>query len=75
MSTVPVHELKRVHRATWAAGDYAAAAELIAEAPPGDLLAQIDIAPGLDVLDVAVRLSGAFRRLHGEEPRPGAEGA
>ena len=48
-----VADLKRVHRATWAAGDYAAVAEMIDEAPPRDLLARIDIAPGHDVLDVA----------------------
>jgi 2-polyprenyl-3-methyl-5-hydroxy-6-metoxy-1,4-benzoquinol methylase len=49
----PLAELKNVHRSTWAAGDYAAVAELIDEAPPGDLLARAQIAPGLDVLDVA----------------------
>ena len=48
-----VADLKRVHRATWAAGDYAAVAELIDEVPPRDLLARMDIAPGHDVLDVA----------------------
>jgi SAM-dependent methyltransferase len=49
----PVAELKRTHRATWAAGDYAAIAELIDQAPPRDLLARVDVAPGQDVLDVA----------------------
>jgi len=48
-----VADLKRAHRATWAAGDYAAVAEVIDEAPPRDLLARVDIAPGQDVLDVA----------------------
>jgi SAM-dependent methyltransferase len=48
-----VAELKRVHRATWAAGDYAAVAEVIDEAPPRDLLARVEITPGQDVLDVA----------------------
>src|SRR5918992_4622197 len=48
-----VAELKRVHRATWAAGDYASVAERIDEAPPRDLLARADIAPGHEVLDVA----------------------
>jgi SAM-dependent methyltransferase len=48
-----VAELKRVHRATWAAGDYAAVAELVDEVPPRDLLARIEIAPGQAVLDVA----------------------
>lgn len=46
-------ELKNAHRATWAAGDYAAIAEHVDEAPPRDLLARADIRPGQDVLDVA----------------------
>jgi SAM-dependent methyltransferase len=49
----PVADLKRAHRATWAAGDYAVIATVIDEAPPRDLLARIDLAPGQDVLDVA----------------------
>jgi SAM-dependent methyltransferase len=48
-----VAELKRVHRATWASGDYAAVAELIDDAPPRDLIARLELAPGLEVLDVA----------------------
>lgn len=48
-----VAELKHAHRATWAAGDYAAVAELIDKAPPRDLLARAELRPGLDVLDVA----------------------
>lgn len=48
-----VADLKRVHRATWAAGDYAAIAEHIDDAPPRDLLARVDVAPGHEVLDVA----------------------
>jgi SAM-dependent methyltransferase len=48
-----VADLKRVHRATWAAGHYAAVAEYIDDAPPRDLLAHAGITPGLDVLDVA----------------------
>jgi SAM-dependent methyltransferase len=48
-----IADLKRVHRATWAAGDYASVAEQIDEAPPRDLLAHMDLSPGLDVLDVA----------------------
>jgi len=39
-------DLKRAHRATWAAGDYTAVAELIDQAPPRDLLARVEIAPG-----------------------------
>jgi 2-polyprenyl-3-methyl-5-hydroxy-6-metoxy-1,4-benzoquinol methylase len=50
---IAVHDLKRTHRVTWAAGDYAAVAEHIDEAPPRDLLAAADLQPGLDVLDVA----------------------
>ena len=48
-----VAELKLVHRATWAAGNYAAIAEHIDDAPPRDLLARMDIRAGHDVLDVA----------------------
>jgi SAM-dependent methyltransferase len=48
-----IAELKRAHRATWAAGDYAAVAELIDEAPPRDLLDRIELTPAQDVLDVA----------------------
>jgi SAM-dependent methyltransferase len=50
---IPVQDLKRTHRLTWAAGDYAAVAEQIDEAPPRDLLARAELEPGLDVLDVA----------------------
>jgi len=49
----PVAELKLVHRATWAAGDYAAVARHIDEVPPRELLARMDIQPGQEVLDVA----------------------
>jgi SAM-dependent methyltransferase len=49
----PVADLKLVHRATWAAGNYAAVAEHIDEVPPRDLLSRMDIRPGLAVLDVA----------------------
>jgi SAM-dependent methyltransferase len=50
---IAVNDLKRTHRATWAAGDYAAVAEHIDEVPPRDLLARAELEPGLDVLDVA----------------------
>ena len=50
---IPVAELKLVHRATWAAGDYAAVARHIDEVPPRDLLARMDIRAGQEVLDVA----------------------
>jgi SAM-dependent methyltransferase len=49
----PLAELKSTHRATWAAGDYAAVAERIDEVPPRDLLDRIAVRPGEDVLDVA----------------------
>jgi SAM-dependent methyltransferase len=50
---IAVNDLKRTHRLTWAAGDYAAVAEHIDDAPPRDLLARAELEPGLDVLDVA----------------------
>ena len=48
-----VADLKRTHRAIWAAGDYPAVAEVIDEVPPRDLLSRVNITPGQDVLDVA----------------------
>src|SRR5215217_4861712 len=48
-----VAHLKQVHRATWAAGNYAAVAEMIDDAPPRDLLAKADVRPEQEVLDVA----------------------
>ncbi len=62
-----IADLKRVHRATWAAGDYASVAELIDEAPPRDLLVHMDLSPGLDVLDVATSPATSRSR-----PRPPA---
>jgi SAM-dependent methyltransferase len=50
---IAVHDLKRTHRATWAAGDYAAVAKHIDEVPPRDLLARAKVEPGAAVLDVA----------------------
>jgi len=55
-------DLKKTHRATWAAGDYAQVAEHIDEAPPRDLLDRIDIRPGQDVLDVATGTGNAALR-------------
>src|SRR5829696_5086239 len=49
----PVAELKLAHRATWAAGDYAAVARHIDDVPPRDLLSRMDLQPGQKVLDVA----------------------
>jgi SAM-dependent methyltransferase len=51
--TIAVEDLKRTHRATWAAGDYAAVAEQINEVPPRDLLERVAVRPGEEVLDVA----------------------
>ena len=51
--TTPLMDLKRAHRATWAAGDYPAVAERIDAVPPRDLLNRVAIAPADDVLDVA----------------------
>lgn len=72
-----VAELKLVHRATWAAGDYAAVAEHINEAPPRDLLARMDIRRGQDVLDVAagtgniaIRAAAAGARVVGLDLTP-----
>ena len=50
---IDIADLKRVHRATWASGDYAAVARLIDDAPPADLFARVPLVPGQDVLDVA----------------------
>jgi SAM-dependent methyltransferase len=50
---IAVEDLKRTHRATWAAGDYAAVAGRINEVPPRDLLDRVGVHPGADVLDVA----------------------
>ena len=48
-----VADLKSNHRGVWAAGNYAAVAEHIDDAPPADLLARVGVSPGHDVLDVA----------------------
>jgi SAM-dependent methyltransferase len=51
--TTALHDLKRTHRATWAAGDYAAVAEVIDAIPPRHLLDRLDVGPATSVLDVA----------------------
>ena len=48
-----IADLKHAHRATWAAGNYAAVAERIDEVPPAHLLGRVPVAPGDTVLDVA----------------------
>jgi SAM-dependent methyltransferase len=72
-----VAALKRAHRATWAAGDSAAVAEPIDEAPPRDLLARVEVAPGQEVLDVAagtgniaIRAAAAGARVVGLDLTP-----
>ena len=72
-----VADLKQTHRATWAAGDYAAVAERIDEVPPADLLARVPAGPGLDVLDVAtgtgnvaIRAAAADARVVGLDLTP-----
>jgi SAM-dependent methyltransferase len=53
MTTITLDTLKASHHATWAAGDYAAIAELIDEIPPQHLLERVGIEAGQTVLDVA----------------------
>ncbi len=51
--TATLEALKTGHRATWAAGDYAAVAEMIDDVPPAEVLRHAAIVPGDAVLDVA----------------------
>ena len=51
--TVTLEALKAGHRTIWAAGDYAAVAQVIDEVPPVHVLRRAAIAPGERVLDVA----------------------
>ena len=74
---IAVEDLKRTHRATWAAGDYAAVAERIDEVPPRDLLARVRINPGDEVLDVAtgtgnvaLKTAAAGARVYGLDLTP-----
>ncbi len=53
MATIAIEDLKAAHRGAWAAGDYAAVAELIDEIPPAHLLSSAGVAAGQTVLDVA----------------------
>jgi SAM-dependent methyltransferase len=60
---VDVADLKRVHRATWAAGDYAAIAEAITDdVAPTHLLRRIGVTRGDAVLDVATGTGNAALR-------------
>src|SRR5215210_5084989 len=70
-----VADLKRAHRAIWAAEDYAAVAQVIDELPPRDLLARLEITPGQAVLDVAtgtgnIAIRAAAAGRAGRRPRP-----
>ena len=74
---IEVSDLKRTHRITWAAGDYAAVAEQIDEVPPRHLVAMAELKPGLDVLDVAtgtgniaLRAAASGRRVVGLDLTP-----
>jgi ubiquinone/menaquinone biosynthesis C-methylase UbiE len=53
MTTIDVEALKASHHAVWAAGDYAAVAELIDEIPPTHLLERVAPGAGDTLLDVA----------------------
>jgi SAM-dependent methyltransferase len=53
MAMVELEALKASHRATWAAGDYAAIAELIDEIPPAHVLREVPVGSEHSVLDVA----------------------
>lgn len=75
--TITVEELKAGHRATWAAGDYAAVAEMIDALPPAHLLRAAGVAAGERVLDVAtgtgnvaLQAAGAGARVVGLDLTP-----
>src|SRR5581483_5034859 len=53
MTTIAVDDLKRVHRATWAAGDYSAVSDEVTDSVAPILLERLPVAEGQDVLDVA----------------------
>jgi SAM-dependent methyltransferase len=53
MATIDVEELKAVHRATWATGDYAAVSDAITDQVAPLLLERAPVEPGQEVLDVA----------------------
>ncbi len=52
-SSDPIAALKLAHRATWAAGDYAAVAQHVADQPVRDALTAARVRAGARVLDVA----------------------
>ena len=72
MATIDVDTLKAAHHATWAAGDYAAIAELIDEIPPRHLLDRVGIEAGQTVLDVATGTGNAAVRAAATAASPSA---
>ncbi|NUR77703.1 MAG: methyltransferase domain-containing protein [Thermoleophilia bacterium] len=77
MAVTEIDALKGAHRSTWAAGDYAAVAEIIDDVPPRHLLGAVGIEPGQDVLDVAtgtgnvaLRAAAAGARVTGLDLTP-----
>jgi ubiquinone/menaquinone biosynthesis C-methylase UbiE len=64
--TMTVEDLKLGHRAIWAAGDYAAVAEIIDDVPPAHLLRTAAIRPGEEVLDVATGTGNVALRAAAE---------
>jgi hypothetical protein len=67
---IAVNDLKRTHRITWAAGDYASVAEHIDEVPPRDLMARAALEPGLEVLDTRARATSRCGRRPAGGSRP-----
>jgi SAM-dependent methyltransferase len=53
MTIMEVEDLKRTHRATWAAGDYAAVADAITDSVAPKLVERVGVVAGERVLDVA----------------------
>jgi SAM-dependent methyltransferase len=77
MTIAALEDLKRLHRATWSAGDYSAVASAITdELVPDHLLGRVGIEPDHDVLDVATGTgnvalrAGAARRTVGLDLTP-----
>ncbi len=59
MSSTEIDDLKRVHRGTWAAGDYASVADRITEPVAPLVVERAGITAGQDVLDVATGTGNA----------------
>ena len=72
-TTTEPYDLKRVHRATWAAGDYAAISEAITDGvAPRHLLERVGVDAGNRVLDVATGTGNVA--LHAAERGASATG-